>query len=51
MKNNWNDTEAKKYIRKYEQQDCNADLAVRVYTSRLLGREPKMICMEAAIPL
>ncbi len=43
MKNNWNAEEAKEYIKKYEQQGCNTDLAIRVYTSRLLGREHKMI--------
>jgi rhamnose utilization protein RhaD (predicted bifunctional aldolase and dehydrogenase)/NAD(P)-dependent dehydrogenase (short-subunit alcohol dehydrogenase family) len=34
MKNHWNDTDAEKY---------GNDLALRVYTSRLLGRDPSLV--------
>jgi rhamnose utilization protein RhaD (predicted bifunctional aldolase and dehydrogenase)/NAD(P)-dependent dehydrogenase (short-subunit alcohol dehydrogenase family) len=43
MKSRWQDTEAKSLVARYAQQGVNADLALRVYTSRLLGREPKLV--------
>ena len=43
MKNCWSDREASACVRRYRSEGVNADLALRVYTSRLLGREPKLV--------
>jgi len=43
MKNLWSDKDAKAAIRHYARQGVNADLTLRVYTSRLLGGEPKLV--------
>ncbi|MBT5309253.1 MAG: bifunctional aldolase/short-chain dehydrogenase, partial [Rhodospirillaceae bacterium] len=43
MKNGWSDKEAKKYIGRYGRDGVGKDLALRVYTSRLLGLEPRLV--------
>ena len=43
MKNNWSNSEAKKYINKYKKLGYLKDLALRVYTSRLLGRNSELV--------
>ncbi len=43
MKSKWSDKEAKSYIARYGKQKVNADIALRVYTSRLLGRDPELV--------
>ncbi len=43
MKNLWSDREAQSYIRRYAKAGVNEDLALRVYTSRLLGGDPKLV--------
>ena len=43
MKNLWSDNEAKKYIQRYTKDDVPIDLALRVYSSHLLGNEPKLV--------
>jgi rhamnose utilization protein RhaD (predicted bifunctional aldolase and dehydrogenase)/NAD(P)-dependent dehydrogenase (short-subunit alcohol dehydrogenase family) len=43
MKNLWLDKEAKSYIRKYAKQGINEDLALRVYTTQLLGGEARLV--------
>ena len=43
MKNNWSDSEAKKYIRKYNNLGHSRDMALRVYTTRLLGRNSELV--------
>ena len=43
MKNNWSDAEAKKYIRKYDNLGHSKDMALRVYTTRLLGRNSELV--------
>ena len=43
MKNNWSNSEANKYIRKYYKLGHNKDMALRVYTTRLLGRNPELV--------
>ena len=43
MKNNWSNTEAKKYIKKYKNLGFSKDLALRVYTSRLLGKNRELV--------
>ncbi len=43
MKNLWSDKEAQSYIKRYAKQGVNEDLALRVYTTRLLGGEPRLV--------
>ncbi len=43
MRNLWSDREAARFVRRYKRQGVNADLALRVYTSRLLGGNPKLV--------
>ncbi|MCK4837680.1 MAG: bifunctional aldolase/short-chain dehydrogenase, partial [Desulfobulbaceae bacterium] len=41
MENRYDDNEARRYIEMYN--DCPADLALRVYTSRLIGAETNLV--------
>ena len=43
MKNNWSKKIAKEYIKKYKKLGFSADLALRVYTTRLLGRNKELV--------
>ena len=43
MKNNWSASVAKKYIRRYKNLAIPKDLALRVYTTRLLGRNHELV--------
>ena len=43
MKNNWSDIVAKKYIRKYTSLGHPKDLALRVYTTQLLGQNDQLV--------
>lgn len=43
MKSLWSDTDAESYVAKYAPQGVNRDLALRVYTTRLLGGDPKLV--------
>ncbi len=43
MKNLWSDREAQRFVRRYRKQGVNADIALRVYTSRLLGVNPRLV--------
>ena len=43
MKNNWSNSEAKKYIKKYKNLGYSKDMALRVYTTRLLGRNSELV--------
>jgi rhamnose utilization protein RhaD (predicted bifunctional aldolase and dehydrogenase) len=43
LKNNWSNNESKKYIRKYKNLGYSKDLALRVYTTRLLGRNNELV--------
>lgn len=43
MRNRWSDEDAKKTIAHYAAQGVNEDLALRVYTSRLIGIEPELV--------
>ena len=43
MKNNWSNLEAKKYIKKYTKLGHSKDMALRVYTTRLLGRNSELV--------
>jgi len=43
MKNRWSDAEARSFVRRYAKIGVNRDRALRVYTSRLLGGEPRLV--------
>ena len=43
MKNNWSNKESRKYINKYKKLGHSEDMALRVYTSRLLGRNSELV--------
>ena len=43
MKNNWSKSIVTKYIRKYKNLGFSKDLALRVYTTRLLGRNKELV--------
>ncbi|MGO4561829.1 bifunctional aldolase/short-chain dehydrogenase [Rhizobiales bacterium 3FA27D7] len=43
MKNLWNDAEAEAVVKTYAAKGVGRDLALRVYTTRLLGGEPRLV--------
>ena len=43
MKSRWSDAEAKAFIDRYADKGVAEDLALRVYTSRLLGQDPALV--------
>ena len=43
MKNLWNDGDAEKLVADYAKKGVSRDLALRVYTTRLLGGEPRLV--------
>ena len=43
MKNNWSKNFANKYIKKYKKLGFSKDLALRVYTAHLLGRNKELV--------
>lgn len=43
MQNDWNDDKAVEYVRRYAEQGVDKDLALRVYTTRLLGRNSQLV--------
>ena len=43
MKNKWNNSESNKYIRYYKKLKISSDLALRIYTTHLLGREKDLV--------
>jgi len=43
MRSLWSDTNAERMVERYAQQGVARDLALRVYTSRLLGGDPKLV--------
>ena len=43
MKSLWSDSEAKTYIARYGEKGIGPDLALRVYTTRLLGGDPALV--------
>ena len=42
MKSKWNIKEANKFVIKYKKIGINKELALRIYTTRLLGNDPKL---------
>src|SRR5271155_3292671 len=43
MRSLWSDAEAERMVGRYAGEGVRRDLALRVYTSRLLGGEPKLV--------
>ena len=43
MKNSWSNKNANSYVKKYKKLGFSKDLALRVYTTRLLGRNPELV--------
>jgi rhamnose utilization protein RhaD (predicted bifunctional aldolase and dehydrogenase)/NAD(P)-dependent dehydrogenase (short-subunit alcohol dehydrogenase family) len=43
MQSGWSDKDAQDFITRYAPKGVNADLAVRTYTTRLLGSDPRMV--------
>lgn len=43
MRNRWADADAAAMVARYVDQGINEDLALRVYTTRLLGSEPRLV--------
>ncbi len=43
MRSKWSDVEAERLVDRYADRGIGRDLALRVYTSRLLGRDPKLV--------
>jgi rhamnose utilization protein RhaD (predicted bifunctional aldolase and dehydrogenase)/NAD(P)-dependent dehydrogenase (short-subunit alcohol dehydrogenase family) len=43
MKSTWSDRDSKDAVDHYGKAGINADLALRVYSTRLLGRDPKLV--------
>ena len=43
MKNNWSNNAANKYVNFYKNKGYSKDLALRVYTTRLLGRNSELV--------
>jgi rhamnulose-1-phosphate aldolase/alcohol dehydrogenase len=43
MQSKWSDAEAQDFVSRYAPKGVNADLAVRTYTTRLLGSDPRMV--------
>jgi rhamnose utilization protein RhaD (predicted bifunctional aldolase and dehydrogenase)/NAD(P)-dependent dehydrogenase (short-subunit alcohol dehydrogenase family) len=43
MRSLWSDADAERMVERYAQQGVGRDVALRVYTSRLLGGEPKLV--------
>jgi len=43
LKNNWSKNSANKYIKKYKKLGFSKDLALRIYTTRLLGRNKELV--------
>ena len=43
MKNDWSNSEAKNFVKKYKKIGFSKDMALRVYTSRLLGKNKELV--------
>jgi len=43
MQNLWSDTDAQEFIQRYAKKGVGEDLALRVYTSRLIGGDPALV--------
>ena len=43
MQSRWSDAEAQEFVKRYAAKGVNEDLALRTYTTRLLGSDPKLV--------
>ena len=43
MRNEWSNAQSRKYIKKYKNLGFSKDMALRVYTTRLLGRNKELV--------
>ena len=43
MRNLWSDTDARMYVRRYAKDGVNEDIALRVYSTRLLGGDKRLV--------
>jgi len=43
MRNLWSDRDARAAVKTYRAQGANEDLALRTYTTRLLGGDPRLV--------
>ena len=43
MENRWSDAEARAFVKRYAEHGVNEDLALRVYTSRLIGGDARLV--------
>jgi len=43
MKSRWSDEDAKAAVKRYRKDGVNEDRALRVYTTRLLGQDPRLV--------
>jgi rhamnose utilization protein RhaD (predicted bifunctional aldolase and dehydrogenase)/NAD(P)-dependent dehydrogenase (short-subunit alcohol dehydrogenase family) len=43
MKSRWSDAEAQEFVARYADQGIGEDLALRTYTTRLLGSDPRLV--------
>jgi rhamnose utilization protein RhaD (predicted bifunctional aldolase and dehydrogenase)/NAD(P)-dependent dehydrogenase (short-subunit alcohol dehydrogenase family) len=43
MKNIWSDREAESFVERYSRDNYNRDIALRIYSSRLLGSDPDLV--------
>ena len=48
MKSGWVDSDAEAMVANGAKSGIDRDLALRLYTTRLLGRDPNWCCMAAA---
>ena len=49
MKSHWNKKIANQYIKKYAKIKISKDLALRIYTTHLLGAEKKLV-LHGGVP-
>jgi len=43
MQSSWSGSDPERMVERYAAEGVGRDLALHVYTSRLLGREPKLV--------
>ena len=43
MQSNWSDSDAKAFVSRYAAKGVNEDVALRTYTTRLLGSDPRLV--------
>lgn len=43
MKSRWSEADANECIEHYAKEDVNTDIAIRTYTTRILGQEPRLV--------